>query len=169
MARATESTLDKRELRLCLSFAVEIKALKTKTLLKLRNTGEIMKDAKVPASDSYHAFKISNFKDPNYAAAYLSLIFEEEEEGDLEMGIMRKALRDVFEALGEPNMSHEKAKLHLEKLDVLLSQNGMVTIYALANWLKVLGLKLSVAVAKNEGEEESSVSDIEEFAPVGNV
>ncbi|MEG3969656.1 transcriptional regulator [Microcoleus sp. T2B6] len=128
-----------------------------------------MKDAKVPTSDSYHSFKISNFQDPNYAAAYLSLIFEEEEEGDLEMGIMRKSLRDVFEALGEPIMSDEEASLHLEKLDVLLSQNGSATIYALANWLKALGLKLTVVVDEGDkGEEEDSVGTAE-LAEVGNV
>ncbi|MEG4858634.1 transcriptional regulator [Microcoleus sp. K1-B6] len=128
-----------------------------------------MKDAKVPTSDSYHSFKISNFKDPNYAAAYLSLIFEEEEEGDLEMGIMRKSLQDVFEALGEPIMSDEEASLHLEKLDVLLSQNGSATIYALANWLKALGLKLTVAVDEgDQGEDKDSVSAAE-LAEVGNI
>jgi DNA-binding phage protein len=83
---------------------------------------------------------------------------------------MRKALGDVFEALGKPNMSDEEASLHLEKLDALLSQNGSATIYALANWLNALGLKLSVTVARSdERESESSVSDVEEFAPVGNV
>ncbi|WP_377476577.1 MAG: transcriptional regulator [Microcoleus anatoxicus] len=127
-----------------------------------------MKYAKVPTSDSYHDSKISNLKDPNYSAAYLSLIFDEEEEGDLEMGIMRQVLRDVFEALGEPIMSAEDAKLYLEKLDVLLPQSGIVTIYALANWLKVLGLKLSVAVAEDEGEESSAVSAVE-LVEVANV
>jgi DNA-binding phage protein len=125
-----------------------------------------MKYAKVPTSDSYHDSKISNLKDPNYSAAYLSLIFDEEEEGDLEMGIMRQVLREVFEALGEPIMSAEEAKLHLEKLDFLLPQSGIVTIYALANWLKVLGLKLSVAV--DAGDEEIS-ANIAEFAEVSNV
>ena len=128
-----------------------------------------MKYAKVPTSDSYHDSKISNLKDPNYSAAYLSLIFDEEEEGDLEMGIMRQVLRDVFEALGEPIMSAEDAKLHLEKLDVLLSQNGSATIYALANWLNALGLKLSVAVAQeDEWEDEGAVSAVE-LAEVGKV
>ena len=112
----------------------------------------------MPKSLPYHPFKISNLKDPNYSAAYLSLIFDEEEEGDLETGIMRKVLRDVFEALGEPIMSAEDAKLHLKKLDVLLPQEGIATIYALANWLNVLGLKLSVAVAEDEGEESGSVA-----------
>jgi len=109
----------------------------------------------------YHPLKIKSLKDPLFAVAYLTEIFEEE-EGDLETGIMRKALRDVFQALGEPIMSDEEAKLHLDKLDVLMSHNGMATIYALANWLKVLGLKLTVAVAQeDEGEESSSVSDVE--------
>ena len=109
----------------------------------------------------YHPLKIKSLQDPLFAVAYLTEIFEEE-SGDLELGIMRKALRDVFEALGEPNMSDEEAKLHLEKLDVLLPQAGIATIYALANWLKVLGLKLTVAVAQeDEGEESASVSDIE--------
>ncbi|MEZ2230141.1 DNA-binding protein [Microcoleus sp.] len=116
----------------------------------------------MPKSLPYHPFKISNLKDPSYSAAYLSLIFDEEEEGDLEMGIMRQVLRDVFEALGEPIMSAEDAKLHLEKLDILLPQSGIATIYALANWLKVLGLKLTVAVAQeDEGEESGAVSDVE--------
>ena len=123
----------------------------------------------MPKSLPYHPFKISNLKDPNYSAAYLSLIFDEEEEGDLETGIMRKALRDVFEALGEPNMSADDAKLHLEKLDVLLPQSGIATIYALANWLKVLGLKLTVAVAQeDEGEETGSVADVE-LVEVGKI
>ncbi|XZO02044.1 MAG: DNA-binding protein [Microcoleus sp.] len=116
----------------------------------------------MPKSLPYHPFKISNLKDTSYSAAYLSLIFDEEEEGDLEMGIMRQVLRDVFEALGEPIMSAEDAKLHLEKLDILLPQSGIATIYALANWLKVLGLKLTVAVAQeDEGEESGAVSDVE--------
>jgi DNA-binding phage protein len=116
----------------------------------------------------YHPYKISNLKDPNYSAGYLTEIFEEE-SGDLELGILRKALRDVFEALGEPNMSAEDAKLHLEKLDALLPQAGIATIYALASWLNALGLKLTVTVAEDNKESESdSVSDVEEFAPVGN-
>jgi DNA-binding phage protein len=123
----------------------------------------------IPKSLPYHPYKISNLKDPEYSAGYLTEIFEEE-SGDLELGIMRKALRDVFEALGEPNMSAEEAKLHLKKLDILLPQEGIATIYALANWLNALGLKLSVTVAQSdEGGESSSVSDVEEFAPVGNV
>lgn len=114
----------------------------------------------------YHPFKISNLKDPNYSAAYLSLILNDREEGDLELKIMLSALRDVFEALGESNMSAEDAKLQLEKLDNLLSGEGTATIYALANWLKLLGLKLTVAV--DEGDEETS-ANATELAEVGNL
>lgn len=109
----------------------------------------------------YHPFLIEQLKDPVYAAGYLTLFLNEQEEGDLDVGIFPSALKDVFEALGEPNMSDEEAKLHLDKLDVLLSQSGIATIYALANWLNALGLKLSVAVAEAEGEEKASVSAVE--------
>jgi len=122
----------------------------------------------MPKSLPYHPYKISNLKEQAYSAGYLTEILEEE-EGDLELGIMRKALRDVFEALGEPNMSAEDAKLHLEKLDVLLSGEGSATIYALASWLKALGLKLTVAVDEGDkGEEKDSVGGAE-LAEVGNI
>ncbi|XZN96410.1 MAG: DNA-binding protein [Microcoleus sp.] len=117
----------------------------------------------------YHPFLIEQLKDPAYSAGYLTMFLNEPEEGDLDIGIFPSALKEVFEALGEPNMSADEAKLHLEKLDGLLSQNGMATIYALANWLKVLGLKLSVAVAQeDEGEESSAVSAVE-LVEVANV
>ncbi len=122
----------------------------------------------MPYSLPYHPYKISNLKDPAYSAGYLTEIFEEE-AGDLELGIMRKALRDVFEALGEPNKSAVDASLHLEKLDVLLSGEGSATIYALASWLKDLRLKLTVAVDEGDkGEEKDSVGGAE-LAEVGKV
>ena len=117
----------------------------------------------------YHPFLIEQLKDPVYAAGYLTLFLNEQEEGDLDIGIFPSALKEVFEALGEPNMSDEEAKLHLDKLDVLLSQNGMATIYALANWLNALGLKLTVAVAQEDEGEESSVVSAVELVEVGKV
>lgn len=115
----------------------------------------------------YHPFLIEQLKDPVYAAGYLTLFLNEQEEGDLDIGIFPSALRDVFEALGEPNMSDEETSLHLEKLDVLLPPEGIATIYALANWLNALGLKLSVVVAQSdEGEQSGSVSDAAQLAEV---
>jgi DNA-binding phage protein len=122
-----------------------------------------MENAKMPTSDSYQGYLIEALKDKIHAAAYLTAHLEDEEP---EPGLLALALSNLFEALGEPNMSAEDASLHLEKLDVLLSPKGSATIYALANWLKVLGLKLKVAVV--QGEDEGSVSDVE-LAQVGNV
>jgi DNA-binding phage protein len=120
----------------------------------------------MPTSDSYQDYLIEALKEKIHAAAYLTAHLEDEEP---EAALLELALSNVFEALGEPKMSPEDAKLHLEKLDNLLSGEGTATIYALANWLKVLGLKLTVAVAaENEESESDSVSDVEEFAPVGN-
>ncbi|MFM9264637.1 DNA-binding protein [Tychonema sp. BBK16] len=113
----------------------------------------------MPTSDSYQDYLIEALKDKIHAAAYLTAHLEDDEP---EAGLLELGLSNVFEALGEPNMSAEDAKLHLEKLDVLLPQEGIATIYALANWLNVLGLKLAVAVVQeDEGEEESSVSAVE--------
>jgi len=122
----------------------------------------------MPKSVPYHPLKIKSLKDPLFAVAYLTEILEEE-EGDLELGIMRKALRDVFEALGEPNMSAVDASLHLEKLDILLSGERSATIYALASWLNALGLKLTVAVDEGDKWEEKDSVSAAEFAEVGNV
>ncbi|MEG4575992.1 transcriptional regulator [Microcoleus sp. N3A4] len=117
----------------------------------------------MPTSDSYQDYLIEALKDKMHAAAYLTAHWEDEEP---EPGLLELAFNNVFEALREANMSDEEASLHLKKLDVLLSQNGSATIYALANWLNALGLKLTVAV--DAGEESGSVSDVE-LVEVGNV
>ena len=124
-----------------------------------------MKNAKMPTSDSYQDYLIEALKDKIHAAAYLTAHLEDDQP---EAGLLELGLSNVFEALGEPNMSADDAKLHLEKLDGLMSQNGMVTIYALANWLNALGLKLSVAVAEDEGGESGSISAVE-LVEVGKV
>jgi hypothetical protein len=129
---------------------VEIKALKSEIFALLRHIGKNTGAEKMPKSVPYHPLKIKSLKDPNFSSAYLTEIFEEE-EGDLELKIMRKALRDVFEALGEPNMS---------------AGDGIATIYALASWLKALGLKLTVAV--DAGDEEIS-ANVAELAEVGKI
>ena len=76
----------------------------------------------------YHPFKIKSLKDLSLSAAYLTVMLEEKEDIDLFEG----ALKDVFEALGEPNMTPEEAKLQLEKLDEIFSQKGSDVIYHLS-------------------------------------
>lgn len=127
---------------------------------------EMMRDTQLPTSDNYHPYKISHFADPNYSADYISLILNDREDGDLELKIMLSALRDVFEALGEPNMSDTEGKLHLENLENLLSQEGTATIYALASWLQSVGLKLTVAVDRGDGESSANVAQLAQVANI---
>lgn len=118
-----------------------------------------MKQEKMPTSDDYHPYLISHLKDPSYAALYIEAILEEE---DPEPELLKMALSNVAEALGEQNMTPEQAKIHLEKLDELLSQNGSEAIYNLGTWLNAFGLKLTVTVAqKAENSNIDSVNNSE--------
>jgi DNA-binding phage protein len=106
----------------------------------------------MPTSDSYHDYLILSLKDPSYAAVYLETHLEEKEP---QPELLQLALSNVAEALCELNMSSEQAKLHQEKLNKLLSNQGVEAIYNLANWLNDLGLKLTVAVSE-EAENSST-------------
>ena len=107
----------------------------------------LISDLKDPSYAS-HEFLISDLKDPSYAAGYLETHFELEEDEDIDPELLKLALSNVAEALGEQNMTSEQAKLHLEKLDELLSQRGSEVIYSRSNWLNTLGLKLTVSVSE---------------------
>ncbi|NQE35861.1 transcriptional regulator [Microcoleus asticus] len=98
----------------------------------------------MPKSLPYHPFLIESLtKNPELAAAYITATLEEEEP---EPELLKRALSDVAEALGQQKMTPEQYELHLKKLDKLLSQQGSDAIYNLGTWLNVLGLKLNVAV-----------------------
>lgn len=113
----------------------------------------------MPTSDSYHPYLISHLKDQSYAALYIEAILEEK---DPEPELLKVALSNVAEALGEVNMSSEQAKLHREELDKLLSKPGIEAIYRLANWLNDLGLKLTVTTSKEtESISTNTVSQSE--------
>ena len=71
--------------------------------------------------------------------------------------MLRLALGDVAEALGQPKMTPKQYELHLKKLDELLSQQGSDVIYNLGTWLNALGLKLTVAVCTEA--EDNNVND----------
>jgi DNA-binding phage protein len=98
----------------------------------------------MPKSLPYHPFLIESLrKKPELAAAYITATLEEEEP---EPELLKRALSDVAEALGQPKMTPEEYELHLKKLDELLSLQGSDAIYNLGTWLNALGLKLTVAV-----------------------
>jgi Predicted transcriptional regulator len=94
-------------------------------------------------SDNYQDSLILALKDPIHAAAYIDAILEEK---DPEPELLKHALQDVAEALGEGIISGEQAKLHLDKLNHFLSVEGSREIYLLGVWLNALGLKLTVTV-----------------------
>ncbi len=100
----------------------------------------------MPKSLPYHDFLIARLKSPSYAAVYLETHFELDEGEEPDEALLRLALMDVAEALGQPKMSPEQYELHLKKLDELLSNQGSDAIYNLGTWLNALRLKLTVAV-----------------------
>jgi len=98
----------------------------------------------MPKSLPYHPFLIESLrKKPELAAAYITATLEEEAP---EPELLKRALSDLAEALGQSKMSPEQYELHLKTLDELLSQQGSDAIYNLGTWLNALGLKLTVAV-----------------------
>lgn len=136
-----------------------------------------MKNVKVPVSDSYHDYLIKSLQDPEEAAAYLEAILEEE---DPEPELLKVALLDVAEALGQAEDASEKRKFYSKKLDEILSQSGSQEVYALTNWLNSFGLKLTVAIADQEhqqmklrysifiqwsNEDQKYIASLPEFGP----
>ena len=104
----------------------------------------------------YHPFLIESLsKNPQLAAAYIAATLEEEAP---EPELLKRALGDVAEALGQPKMTAEQYELHLKKLDELLSDQGSNAIYNLGTWLNALGLKLTVAVCT---DTEDNTKDAE--------
>ena len=103
---------------------------------------------------SYQEYLIESLKEPEESAGYLEAIMEEKDPEPL---LLKHALQDVAEALGEVNMSAEDALLHLQKLDTILSVEGSAEIYQLGLWLNALGLKLTVTV--NSPDKEAGVKE----------
>ncbi|MEA5557857.1 helix-turn-helix domain-containing transcriptional regulator [Nodularia spumigena] len=99
----------------------------------------------------YQDFLISHLKDKNRAAGYIEAVFEEQKP---EPELLKLALSNVAEALSEQSLTPEQGKLHRNKLDEILLQSGIELIYNLADWLNVLGLKLSVTVAKSADDNQ---------------
>ena len=117
----------------------------------LREPSATRTNRRTQRSDSYQDYLIETLKDRVHAAAYLTVHLEDE-DGDAEEELLHLALSNVFQALGEPNMSPASAKLHMDKLDDLLSKSGSALIYSLTDWLAILGLKLTVTVNEDLGD-----------------
>jgi DNA-binding phage protein len=121
----------------------ELKVLKNKTFLELRNIGEIMKEVKTQRSRSYREYLISSLKDTEHAAAYIGVMLELDEEG-FEPELLRSALKEVMEAREQMNNLSEEAKLHYEKLDKILLETKAAELYSLIEFLDALGFRLAI-------------------------
>jgi DNA-binding phage protein len=122
-----------------------IKARKHKIFVKLRNIGEIMKDVKMPTSDSYHDALIEDLKDNERAAGNIEVALELEEK-DPQPDILRLTLKDVIAARLQMNNLSEEAKLCYEKLDKILLETRGTEIYSLVELLDALGFRLAIAL-----------------------
>jgi DNA-binding phage protein len=111
-----------------------------------------MNNGQTPASDSYREYHIKELQDINYAAVYLEVHLEDHEPLDIETNLLKLALSNVAEALAP-----EQLATHTETLETILQKQGAEAIYGLADWLKGLGLKLTVTV-----DQETEIQD---FAP----
>ena len=116
-----------------------------------------MNNGQTPASDSYHDYHIKELQDINYAAVYLEVHLEDHEPLDIETNLLKLALSNVAEALAP-----EQLAMHTETLETILQKQGAEAIYGLADWLKGLGLKLTVTSAKEAeiqefGEDTSEI------------
>jgi DNA-binding phage protein len=118
-------------------------------------------DEKMPTSDRYQDYLISRLKNPSHAAGFIDAFFEEKEP---EAELLQLVLSDVAEALAEEKMTSERAKIHREKLDEILSQKGSDAIYNLAGWLKELGLKLTVTVDEVSEDETKEAENLQEVS-----
>jgi hypothetical protein len=117
------------------------------------------------ASDAYHPYHIERLKDPEYAAVYLEVHLEEHESLDIETNLLKLAFSNVAEALAP-----EQLATHTETIEIILQKQGAEAIYGLADWLKELGLKLTVTVDKeaeiqNLDQEDSDI-EAHEMIPV---
>lgn len=104
-------------------------------------------------SDSYLDALINSLQDPIESACYLTAIIEAEEP---EPELLSLALNDVSKALDQTGAS-------TQSLEAILQKQGTEAIHSLADWLKGLGLKLTVTVDAAEAQLEDPDQDLEEL------
>ena len=103
------------------------------------------------ASADHHPYQIDSLKDLEYAAIYLETHIEDHEPLDVETNLLKLALSNVAEAIAP-----EQFTANTEILETILQKQGAEAIFDLADWLKGLGLKLTVVVdqkAEIQGEK----------------
>ena len=104
-------------------------------------------------SDIYLDALIDSLQDPIESACYLTAIIEAENP---EPALLTLALNDVSKAL-------DKTEASAQSLEMILQKQGAESIYGLVDWLKGLGLKLTVAVDTAETKLENPDRSLEEL------
>ncbi len=115
-----------------------------------------MNNAQNQTSDSYHEYHIKELQDLNYAAIYLETHIEDHEPLDVETNLLKLALSNVAEAIAP-----EQLIANTEILEMILQKQGAEAIYDLADWLKGLGLKLTVVVDQEAEIQNSGANHTE--------
>jgi len=116
------------------------------------------------ASVDHHPYQIDSLKDLEYAAIYLETHIEDHEPSDIETNLLKLALSNVAEAIAP-----EQLIANTEILEMILQKQGAEAIYDLADWLKGLGLKLTVVVdqeveIQNSGANHTEIETQETLA-----
>lgn len=105
-------------------------------------------------SDSYLDALLDSLQDPIESACYLTAIIEAENP---EPELIPLALNDVSKAL-------DKTGASAKSLETILQKQGAESIYGLVDWLKGLGLRLTVTVNSEEvqsGDHDRSLEELE--------
>ena len=106
-----------------------------------------MKNVITQTSDSWLNALIESLKNPAEAAAYLSVALEAESP---DFQLLRAEIQDVIDAGLLANNLSNQAKVHHEKLDQMVAENGASEIYALIALLDALGFRLRVTLKEDE-------------------
>lgn len=107
------------------------------------------------SSLSYHSHLMEFLSDPQLAAAYLEDVWQDNEGEPRLLGL---ALNQVAEALGASRLSPIEIKHHQQQLELLLQCQGSDVLIELEQWLKVLGLELSITSLEINSENQKNSS-----------
>jgi len=110
----------------------------------------------MPKSLSYHSHLMEFLSDPHLATAYLEDVLQDNER---EPRLLALALNQVAEALGASRLSSIEFKNYQQQLELLLQRQGSDVINELEQWLKVLGLRLSITSLDINPENQGVLSD----------
>ncbi len=81
---------------------------------------------------NYHQYLIESLKDPTEATAYVWAILQEENP---EPELLRVALENILEALGETRLKPHEIQLQQYKINEVLTLSASEVFYSLVDWL----------------------------------